>query len=223
MSQSLQLTNDQIATIYKAVFRKSTEEAGYYYLDLGTDLDSKAFRRFMVDLKDALSDLCRYNLNKALHYQSLGRFNHQHSSQPHRDSADDHSFLMLGYEPTMVESTAYITDYTQYIEHRELSLEAFFGGNKEVNLIQDVTAISDYVREITPFDKSHYRVLIANNSRSYDEATFGVFHSAEIPEKSDQADRVLNYMMLRLCGLNTEEQYTPQDIEEFVKTDKIDR
>jgi hypothetical protein len=217
------LTKDLIKTIYDSIFRQNTKQAGFYYLNLEDKLNSKVFRQLMVDLKNALSILCNQHLKKELHYQSLGRFNHQDASKPHRDTAGDHSFLILGYEPTMVESKAFITDYSKYIEHERIPLETFFGENKETNLVEDISSLTDYKTEMKPFNKNHYRILIANNSRSYAETTFGVFHSAEIPEKVDNQDRLLNYMMLKLSDLNSKEQYTLQDVQEFLNTDKVNR
>lgn len=217
------LTKDLIITIYNNIFRESTKQTGFYYLNLGSKLDSKVFRQLMVEFKNALSNLCKQHLKKELHYQSLGRFNHQNTSKPHRDTAGNHSFLMLGYEPTMVESKAYITDYSKYIEHKGISIETFFGEDKEANLVDDISLLEDYKTEMKPFNKDDYRILIANNSRSYEETTLGVFHSAEITKKLDNQDRILNYIMLQLSDLNSEEQYTLQNVQEFLSTDKINR
>lgn len=223
MNKAIVLTEDLVNSIYASVFRQSTEMEGYYYLNLGSEIDSKFLRQLMVDLKNALSALCKKHLKNELHYQSLGRFNHQHTSKPHRDTADNHSFLLLGYEPTMVESRAYITDYSKYIEDEGISLESFFGADMEANLIEDNSRLKAYTKEMKPFNKSDYRILIANNSRSYEEKTLGVFHSAEIPKKLDHQDRILNYMMLRLSDQNSKEQYSMPNVNEFLNTDTINR
>lgn len=217
------LSQDLIETIYSNVFRQSTEKSGYYYINLGTKMNSKEFRQFMIKIKNELNKLCKTNLNKELNYQSLGRFNHQHTSKPHRDTASDHSFLMLGYEPTAVDSTVYITDYSKYIEQENISIDSFFEEDKEANLVFNISPFKKYIKEIKPFNKSDYRIIIANNSRSYQEKTFGVFHSAEIPKKTDNEDRIINYMMLKLSKLNSIEQYTIQNVEEFLNTQKVSR
>lgn len=223
MNKANVLTKDLIITIYNNTFRESTKKDGFYYLNLGSKSNSKTLRQLMVDLKNALSTLCNQHLKKELHYQSLGRFNHQNTSKPHRDTADNHSFLILGYEPTMVESKAYITDYSKYIEYEGISIETFFGEDMEANLVEGISSLENYSTEIKPFNKDDYRILIANNSRSYEESTFGVFHSAEIPKKLDGQDRILNYMMLRLSNLNCKEQYSLQNVQEFLSTDKVNR
>lgn len=217
------LTQDVISGIYKNVFRKSTEQTGFYYLNLGSQINSQKLRRLMVGIKNELSVLCKKKLGEELYYQSLGRFSHQNTSKPHRDSADNHSFLILGYEPTVVKSKAYITDYSKYIEDEGISLETFFGDDKEVNLVEDIACLEKYKIEIKPFDRNDYRIIIANNSRSYKEKTWGVFHSAEILERIENQDRVLNYMMLKFSDLGKKEEYTLQNVEEFLTTDIINR
>lgn len=212
-------SSNEIQAIYNAVFRNSTKQPGFYYRDFGYQIDTKTFRQQMVYLKSELSKLCELQLNKQLNYQSLGRFDHQHSSKFHRDStAESPSFLVLGYEPTKVDSKVYIADFTKYLEHKSLSLGEFFEDGHNVILDKNKRSNS-YVTELFPFCNKSYRLLFLNNSES-----FGVFHSAEIARMIDGEDRVINYMMMYLSDLNIEEQcrYTSQDVVDFVNTDKID-
>ena len=153
----------------------------------------------MVDLKNGLSEICSVHGQKKLIYQSIGRFNQQHSSRFHRDSAEEHTFLMLGYEPTIVPSKVYVADYTKYVESQDISLEAFFGGSNDVNTIDNDELLEPYMTELVPFPKNHYRLLLLNNSKSFQEKTFGVFHRGEILKKIASEDRIINYIMLALC------------------------
>ena len=202
----------QLDIIYKSVFRNSTKQTGFYYQDFGTKMDSKTFRQKMVELKNGLSKICNIRINKRPNYQGLGRFNQQHSSRLHRDSAQEHTFLMLGYEPTKVQSKVFIADYTKYIENHNLSIAAFFGGVQDVNTIENDSLLDSYITELKPFPKNHYRLVILNNSKSFKEKTFGVFHRGEILKKIKSGNRVLNYMMLRIGDENVEEQYDKQAI-----------
>ena len=213
----------ELNAIYQAVFRNSTSQPGFYYQDLGKQLNSKAFRQRMIELKDGLSYISEQASNKKLNYQSIGRFNHQHSSRFHRDSAEPLSFLMLGYEPTQVESKVYIADYTKLIESQNISLEAYFEGDEGINTAADEKQLNPYVTELSPFSKDNYRLLLLNNSKSFQEKTFGVFHRGEISQKVDQEDRIINYMMLYLCDKEAEEQHSVEAISEFVNTDKVHR
>ncbi|WP_276166184.1 hypothetical protein [Zobellia alginiliquefaciens] len=216
------VSKQSLQTAYNDVFRKSANEPGFYVWNFGNKIDSTTFRQNMVDIKNELSKLCELHLNKQLNFQSIGRFNHQHSSRPHRDTAKPHSFLMLGYEPTKVNNKVYVTDYSKYIDSQQISLKEFFGGDPDANLILDNSVLEPFITELNPFPKENYRLLLLNNSKSFEDATFGVFHSAEIIEKLEGENRVLNYNMMHLCNLNTEEEYNLQAINDFVQTDQID-
>lgn len=222
-SNSLVFSTKEIETAYNAVFRSSTNQPGFYSWDFGSQIDSKTFRQYMVDLKKELSKLCGLQLNKQLNYQSVGRFNHQHTSKLHRDTANNHSFLMLGYEPTTVDSKVYVADYSKYLEEKNITLEAFFGGDREANLVENNNVLEPYKTEFTSFKKENYSLLLLNNSKSFDETTFGIFHAANIPNKVETQDRVINYMMMQLSENNEKEQYDSQIIDEFVSTNKVNR
>ncbi len=211
----------ELDIIYKSVFRHSTEQAGFYYQDFGTNMNSISFRQKMVELKDGLSKICTIPMQKQLNYQGIGRFNQQHSSRFHRDSAPEHTFLILGYEPTKVQSKVFIADYTKYIENHDQSLASFFGGTEDVNTIENDHLIESYVTELTPFPKNHYRLVVLNNSKSFKEKTFGVFHRGKILKKIENENRILNYMMLKLCDEHQEEDYDQEAIINFIHTDNV--
>lgn len=137
MAKHAAFSAKELHVVFEAVFRDSTIQPGFYYQDLGKQIDSKTFRQRMVALKDGLSNICELRLNKQLNYQWVGRFNHQHASRFHRDSAEAHSFLMLGYEPTKVDSKVYVADYTKLIETQNISLETYFGGSQDINTAAD--------------------------------------------------------------------------------------
>jgi hypothetical protein len=66
----------------------------------------------MVDLKNELSFIVKYD--KKLSYHWLVRFDQQVNTPFHVDNAADQSFLMLGYEPSEIESELHIADYYKY-------------------------------------------------------------------------------------------------------------
>ncbi|OJJ21136.1 hypothetical protein BKI52_11245 [marine bacterium AO1-C] len=222
-TNNIAFTPQQLQTIYDAVFRDSTDQPGFYFQDFGSELDSSTFRQKMIALKEGLSNICTLRSNKRLNFQGMGRFNHQHSSRFHRDSAEPHSFLMLGYEPTQVESNVYVADYTKYIEEHRTSLEAYFGGSQDVNTANDEELLAPYITQLAPFPKNHYRLLLVNNSKSFTEKTLGVFHRGEVLQLVEGEDRILNYMMLHLCDQSVEEQYDELTIRDFINTEKVNR
>lgn len=172
-------------------------------------------------MKERLSDLCRNKVGSKLLYRWLGRFNHQVTSGFHRDNAGDHSFLLLGYEPTAVNSRVFVADYTRMIEDKEISLREYFEGFEDINVARSTYSLESYTTEVRPFPKEHYRLLILNNSKSFDHKTFGVFHRGIIDEKAVGEDRVINSVMLELASLPIEEQVGTQDVLDFVRTDKV--
>jgi len=213
----------QLETIYDAVFRESTNQPGYYFQDFGKLIDSKIFRQRMVELKNGLSKICELRLNKELNYQGAGRFNQQNTSRFHRDTAEEHAFLMLGYEPTKVDSKVYVADYSKHIESQNMSVETYFGGDEDVNTADDDQLLLPYITQLAPFPKNNYRLLLLNNSKSFKENTFGVFHRGEVLQKIEGEDRILNYMLLHFRNRTIEKNQEEQVSLNFVNTDKVAR
>ncbi len=211
---------EEYERIFKSVFRHSTEQPGFYVLDFSHQIDAITFRQYMVDIKQVLGNLCKVRLNKKLDYQSVGRFNHQNTSKLHRDTAMPHSFLMLGYEPTEVKSNMYIADYSRFIEDQGMTIESYFKGDHETNQPYGNLPKS-YITQLPPFVKDHYRLLLLNNSKSFEKPTLGVFHAAEIYETLPNEPRILNYMMMYLCDLETKDAYSEEAIKGFVNKGSI--
>ncbi len=222
-SKDTKFSKKEVNNIYKEVFRQSTINSGFCYFDFGKEIDSKSFRQIMVNLKKSLSETCKTKLNKKLIYQSIGRFNHQNTSRFHRDTAENHSFLMLGYEPTKVDSKVYVADYSKYIEVHNIPLLNYFENDESTNTIGNYDCLEPYITELNPFYKNHFRLLILNNSKSFTEKTYGVFHRGEIPNKVEQENRVLNYMMLYLSGKLVEEKYSNEIVNDFISTKLVSR
>ena len=68
----------------------------------------------MVNIKYKLDELARREFDKKLAYQWLTRFDQQENTKFHQDNAGNQSFLMLGYEPTVIESDLYMGDYVNF-------------------------------------------------------------------------------------------------------------
>jgi hypothetical protein len=96
--------------VSKNVFRTNTNEVGFIHLDFGKNLTPYQFRS-MVDLKNELSKFTIVKYDKKLSYHWLVRFDQQVNTPFHVDNAADQSFLMLGYEPSEIESELHIADY----------------------------------------------------------------------------------------------------------------
>lgn len=212
----------ELEEIYKKVFRNSTDHPGFYFKDFGKDIGSVNFRSVMVELKEGLTELVNKNTNHQLNYHWLGRFDHQHTSGFHRDSADPNSILMLGYEPSDIDSRVFLADFSKLVEDKGISMLEYFGGD-DVNTSRDEEEIEPYVTELAPFPKDSYRLVILNNAKSFNQPSFGVFHRGEVPEKSNGSDRVINSIMMYLTDKGTVESYGEKDVAEFINTQEVNR
>lgn len=97
--------------IYKKVFRTDFSEPGFVFVDLGLSYSSEKLRESMVKLKRELSDIHTKKSGQKLLYQWMGRFDQQVTTKFHLDNAADQSFLMLGYEPSLIKSKLFFADY----------------------------------------------------------------------------------------------------------------
>lgn len=220
--QEMALTTNQVNEAFEAVFRSSTEQPGFYYLDLGPNLDSQSFRRIMVELMNGVMSRAESRLGRQLKIQWIGRFDHQHTSRFHRDNAAAHSFLLLGYEPTEIESSASVADYSKWIQTQGLTVEDYFG-DPEVNTAADDSELDPVASTLGPFTKNHYRLLLLNNGKSTTEPALGVFHRGEVTASDSNHDRVINSIMLYLDDGAGSAQPSSQEVEAFITTTRIDR
>ena len=78
------------------------------------DLIPAAFREQLVAYAAELDDAYRRDFpSRRLLLRSIGRFSQVTSTEAHLDGAPDESILMLGYEPSEVESRLTIHDYVR--------------------------------------------------------------------------------------------------------------
>ena len=91
---------DLVAWIFERVCRRDLSQPGFVLIQLPVFDTTFELRQLMLDLKHGLSrrheDLC----GGKLVYQSMGRFDQQETTKPHRDGGPEESLLLLGYEPS---------------------------------------------------------------------------------------------------------------------------
>lgn len=214
-------TAERLRATHEAVFRSSTKKPGFYYEDLGADLGSQGFRQVMVDLMSGLRKLNKQRTGTPLKIQWIGRFDHRHTSRFHRDNADPHSFLILGYEPTQVDSQVSVADFSKWIETEGMSTETYFE-DPQVNTAPNDTDLIPVSTELSPFPKTNYHLLVLNNGKSSDDPALGVFDRGVVSESSDSHERVINSIMLYTDNSTGSAQPSEQDIADFVTTNKVD-
>ncbi len=223
----MDVTTIDIETISKYcfnnVFRTTTEKSGFVVLDFGTNIDSYKLRRIMVDLKVELSKLTKEVFQKTLTYQWLVRFDQQASTRYHIDNAGDQSFLMLGYEPTDVESELFLADYVQFSLDNNTKPSDYF--DKYNPLFNDnESLLAPYITKATPFRNDTYKIVLINNSNSKSGGeTLGMLHMASITTPNPNVSRVVNSIMLRLDSFSHKNTSEAIHEKHFITTDLVSK
>lgn len=209
--------------IYKKVFRTNFKAPGFVIIDFGPSLTSEKLRKCMVSLKNNLSQIHKEVFEEKLMYQWMGRFDQQETTKFHLDNAADQSFLMLGYEPTVIKSKLYFADYLQFAKSINISGEEYF---KKFNpmFTTGEKKLKPYITEIKDFREDTYKIALINNSNTNQpEGTIGVFHKAEIIQKDLTKERVINSTMLYSGKIEDKESFSNQQQQSFITTNKISK
>lgn len=217
-----QLQNDDIEHIFSNVFREKFDKPGFAMITFGDEMDSKSFRSQMVHLKKVLSKKCEKAFGYELDYYWLGRFNQQTTTKYHRDNAPEDSFLMLGYEPSLIESKLYLADYSKLVREKEIPTSEYYERHNPI-FTEGEALLKPYIKEVDEFDSNSYKIVLINNSDLSSNKTFGVLHKAEIINKDPSKDRVINSMMLYLKTHEEPNRKTIYNETEFIETDLISR
>jgi hypothetical protein len=187
----------------KNVFRTNTNEVGFIHLDLGKNLTPYQFRAIMVDLKNELSKFTAIKYDKKLSYHWLVRFDQQVNTPFHVDNAADQSFLMLGYEPSEIESELHIADYYKYANESIAVTKDYL--KKFTPIFKDEESeLAPYATKVNLVKSDTYTIVLINNSnpKSVPE-TLGVFHKAVIVKPDLSKSRIVNSMVLNMLPEGT--------------------
>lgn len=204
------------------VFRTNVDSAGFIHLDFGKDLNSIQLRSIMVELKKELSKFTLKKFNKELTYHWLVRFDQQVNTPFHLDNAGEQSFLMLGYEPSEIESELYLADYYKYANYSGMAPEGYLKNFSPV-FKNDEALLAPYITKVKPFKSDRYKIVLINNSNpNSDRETLGVFHKAVIVNPDLNKSRIVNSMLINMSSqLNSSENENKE--VEFINTDVISK
>lgn len=212
------------ATVYKRVCRCDFSEPGFVLLDFGPDCESHVLRRQMVSLKQHLNRLHEERHGKKLVYASMGRFDQQATTKPHRDGGPDESLLMLGYEPTSVRSRVSLSDYSKCAFDMEMTPSEFLDQLNPM-FVDGQKALAPYTTWLDGIDHTTFQILILNNSvlphGNNAKNWQGVLHKAEILNPMKDQRRVVNSTMIASVDHSVEGEMTETEQEEFVATDVV--
>jgi hypothetical protein len=219
-SQPIQI---HIDSIYTKVFRSNLNDPGFVLLDFGISYSSSELRRSMIALKNQLSRKHKDQSGYQLFYQWMGRFDQQETTKFHLDNAADQSFLMLGYEPTEIESRLYIADYLKLIKTLDITAETYFDKFNPMYM-KGEDLLSPYTTEVKEFKSEAYKIVLINNSNTkISDQTLGVFHKAEIIKKDVTKERVINSIMLYSGNSDEYDSITAVDEELFIETEVVSK
>ncbi|WP_116770574.1 hypothetical protein [Maribacter litoralis] len=182
---------------FSAVFRTDTDKPGFHHFDLGKNNTPFEFRTIMTTLKKELSLLSETHFSKKLSYHWLVRFDQQVNTPFHVDNAGDQSFLLLGYEPSEVESELHIADYHAFAKANDQEHIANFTPVFK----EDESLLVSFTTKLKLFDKEAYHIVIMNNCNATLPAeTLGVYHKALIVKQDFSKSRVVNSMVLNMTS-----------------------
>ena len=218
----LKSTPDQAVAerAYERAWRFDFTAPGFCLLDAGQGVDSHTLRAWMLNLKRLLSEISPRRTGRPVLFRSMARFDQQETTKLHLDGAPDQSMLMLGYEPSQVQSRLFLGDYTRAAYDLGITPQQFLQDYNPM-FKKGEEVLAPYVTELPQPKPGHARILLINNSSlPFTEARtnpLGVMHKAIIVTPDELKRRIVNSTMLVTEG----EDIAVEKQEEFVATDRI--
>ena len=213
----------QAEKVFDLVWRVDFTAPGFALLDIPPGTDSHTLRSWMVDLKQRMSEIGVHRGRGPFAYRSMARFDQQVTTKFHLDGAPKQSMLILGYEPSKVESRLFLADYTR---------AAFDLGIEPSQFLTDFNPmykkgeehLGRYVTELPQPTEGHARILLINNSSlAFTEArtnSLGVMHKAIIATPDESERRIVNSTML---GVSGDDEIGREQQQVFIATDEISK
>jgi hypothetical protein len=213
----------QAEKVFDLVWRVDFTAPGFAVIDLGPEIDSHTLRSSMLDLKQLLSEIAVRHGREPIAYRSMARFDQQETTKFHVDGGPDQSVLMLGYEPSKVQSRLFLADYTRAAFDLGITPARFLADFNPMYK-EGEELLARYVTELPQPVAGHSRILLINNSsRGFTEDranALGVMHKAIIVTPDEREPRIVNSTML-VVG---EADFVGQEEQrEFVRTDQISK
>ncbi len=213
------------AQIYQRTCRRDLDQPGFCLWNLGSDLRSTGFRQTMVDLKDAMCRIHESISGRTLTYLSAARFDQQTSTKPHLDAGPEECFLMLGYEPSDVDSELEIGDYSKCARDLGISPKEFL--KRHNPMFRDGhQMLEPYTTRIPCFSKTDYQIICVNNSSSdccEPPRWLGTLHTASIPAPDESKRRIINSTMIASAPIGTPNSVDESMLRDFVETTRVRR
>jgi hypothetical protein len=214
------------AIIYDRTCRTNFDAPGFCLLRASETLDSVAFRRLMVELKQSLAMIHEARTGKTLIYLSAARFDQQTTTRPHRDGGPDECFLMLGYEPSGVDAELEISDYARCAFDLGLSPTEFLARHNPMFRAGN-ELLRPYAMRIPCFSKTHSQIVCINNSSApfsrEHPAWQGTLHTATIVTPDESQRRIVNSTLIAQAPLGTADLLDEAQLHDFVHSSNVHR
>ena len=210
---------------YDQACRLTLDKPGFSLVNLGAMFGSRRMREFMIELKQHLDRRHQERTGQRLVYRSMGRFDQQVTTKPHRDNGPDESLLMLGYEPSEVQSNVELTDHTRCAFEHGLSPVEFIDRHNPMFDDDATTQLSRFVTPLEPFDNHSFQILIINNSQSSpgSDRLLGVLHTAEVLNPTPKALRIVNSTMIVVAHDESAEVISQMEQTRFTTDNNVSK
>lgn len=213
-------------SIYDRTCRTDFTTPGFCVVNAGCEIDSPTFRQLMVDIKREMGAIHESTTGNTLAYLSVARFDQQETTRPHLDGGPDECFLMLGYEPSAVDSELEISDYAKCAFDRGLSPKEFMAKHNPM-FKSGYDTLRPYSTRVPCFSTTDYQIICINNSSApYSEsqpAWQGTLHTATILTPDESERRVINSTMIASMPAGTADTINPEKLNDFISTSVVRR
>ena len=204
--------------VFNQTCRFNLTAPGFTLIDLGPRLGSRRLRRSMVGLQRELRQVLRATVGQDLIYLSMGRYAGLARAESLLAYHAPATLLMLGYEPSEVDSALRMTDYTKFAY--ELGLEP-------ARLLEsrdhDEPFPAQYVTDVGLINPAHAQILLVNCNRGSirDDELLGVLHHTELRSASSDDQCVVNAATLAVAAPGAREPVTREQQKAFVQSDDV--
>jgi hypothetical protein len=205
--------------VFARVFRREFTQSGVALIRFTNPISSAQLRQAMVHLKELLDARFFQHTRQRLNYLSLGRFDQQASTKFHIDGSPDEAYLMLGYEPTAVDSAVSIADYTKAAHDWGMTPKTLLDAHNPMYAANE-DRLRPYARRLQHFDRSASQILLINNSSlpyHAGENSLGVMHQATILTPMPQQPRWVNSTMIGVRAADEAETMDHERLQEFLR------
>ncbi len=212
--------------VYERTCRTDFAMPGFCIVKLGRSVHSAVCRQLMLDLKTEMSKIHHGHRKCSLNYLSAARFDQQETTRLHLDGGPEECFLMLGYEPSEVDSLIEICDYTQCAYDLGLAPEELMKQHNPM-FHPNSDVLSSYTMPISCFSADEYQIICINNSSAKYEPENpkwqGTLHTATILTPDESKRRVVNSTMISSVPAGTADSVSPMELREFATTTSVRR